>query len=217
MEFKQHVVVLNADGQELGRLARVVIEPKSNEVTHLVIRRGWLTVHDKVLPLERVEIGAEDGIIVRLTLDEFDQLPDLEEAQFVTVDESKLGKSEETDAARPLPAIYWLPTSPHSPLLPNVSGPTFRATSHLNIPAGTVAVKEGAQVIARDGKRAGQVDEVLTADKGERITYVLISSGQWVKEKKLIPISWIETLGENEVHLAVESGTIDRLPAYDHA
>lgn len=217
MEFKQHVVVLNAGGQELGRLVRVVIEPKSNEVTHLVVRRGRLTVHDKVLPLERVEIGAEDGIIVRLTPDEFDQLPDLEATQFIAVDESKLGRSEETDAARPLPAIYWLPTSPYSPLLPRVGGPAFRVTAQLNIPAGTVAVKEGAQVIARDGKRSGQVDEVLTADKGDRITHVLISSGQLVKEKKLIPINWIETLGENEVHLSVGSSTIDRLPAYDHA
>jgi sporulation protein YlmC with PRC-barrel domain len=216
MEFKQHVGVLNVDGQEIGRLERVVIDPESNEVTHLVIRQGLLAVRDKVLPLSRVEVGTEDGIVVRLTLDEFEQLPDFEETQTVAADEVRAGHAGQTDAARSVPVIYWPLMYPHSPLLPQLSEP-YRVETQLNIPAGTVAVKDGATVIARDGKPVGSVCEVLTTGEDERVTHVLISHGRLVKEKKLIPFSWIEMLGENEVYLAVGSGLLDKLPDYDHA
>ncbi len=217
MEFKQQVGVSNTEGQEIGRLERVVIEPKSTAVTHLIIRRGRLAARDKVLSIERVEVGAADGIVVRLTPDEFEQLPDFEETQYVMVDEAQLGRINQPAAARDVPLMYWLPVYPRSPLLPQLIDPAYRVATQLNIPAGTVAVKEGAKVIARDGKPAGSVEEVLTTDEGEQVTHVLISHGRLVKEKKLIPISWIDALGETEIHLAVSANTIDRLPDYDHA
>lgn len=217
MEFKQQVGVFNIEGQELGRLERVVIEPKSTAVTHLIIRRGWLAARDKVLSIDRVEMGTEDGIVARLTPDEFEQLPDFEETQYVMVDEAQLGRINQAAVARDVPLMYWLPVYPRSPLLPQLIDPAYRVATQLNIPAGTVAVKEGAKVIARDGKPAGSVEEVLTTDEGEQVTHVLISHGRLVKEKKLIPISWIDALGETEIHLAVSANTIDRLPDYDHA
>lgn len=217
MEFKPHVGVLNADGQEIGRLERVVIDPESNEVTHLVVRQGLLAAHDKVLPLDRVEVGTENGIVVRLTLAEFEQLPDFEEAQTVAADEVRPGHADQTEAVRSsAPVVYWPPMYPHSPLLPPLFEP-YRIETQLNIPAGTVAVKDGARVIARDGKSVGSVCEVLTTGEDERVTHVLISHGRLVKEKKLIPFSWVETLGENEVYLTVGSGLLDKLPDYDHA
>ena len=116
-----------------------------------------------------------------------------------------------------VPEVYWLPAYPTSPLLPQFVDPGYRVETQLNIPEGTVAVKEGARVISRDGKRAGNIDEVVTTGDGERLTHVLISQGLLVKEKKLIPAGWIAALGEDEVHLAVGSRTIDRLPDYKAA
>lgn len=224
MEFKQHVGVFTLDNQAIGRLERIVIDPGTAEVTHLIVRRGILTTHDKVIPIDRVEVGAENGIIVRLTADELEHLPDFEETQYVAADEERLertGQSEPTLSgatssvpAPSAPELYWLPVYPRSPLLPQFVDPGYRVETQLNIPEGTVAVKEGARVISRDGKRAGNIDEVVTTGDGERITHVLISQGLLVKEKKLIPAGWISSLGEDEVHLVVGSRTIAKLPDY---
>jgi uncharacterized protein YrrD len=223
MELKQHVGVFTVDGQAIGRLERVVIDPGTTEITHLIVRRGILTTHDKVIPIDRVEVGAENGVIVRLTADELEHLPDFEETQYVVVaDEERLERTGQSGPTSSVPTpsapeLYWLPVYPRSPLLPQFVDPGYRAETQLNIPEGTVAVKEGARVIARDGKRAGNIEEVVTTGNGDRITHVLISQGLLMKEKKLIPAGWITALGEDEVHLAVGSSTIDRLPDYNAA
>jgi len=215
MEFKQHIGVFSTDDKELGRLERVVIDPKSNEVTHLIVRHGRVAPQDKVLPIDRVEVGTENGIVMRLTTAEFEQLPEFEETQFVAADEAKLERTDPNDPVRNVPTIYWLPVSPRSLLLPEFVESGYRVETQLNIPAGTIAVKEGARVISRDGKHTGKVDEILTATESDRITHVLIAQGSFVKAKKLIPIGWIDVLGEDEVHLVVRSSTIDKLPDYE--
>ncbi|MBI5567537.1 MAG: PRC-barrel domain-containing protein [Chloroflexi bacterium] len=217
MEFKQHVGVFTVDDQAIGRLERVVIDPGTTEITHLIVRRGLLTPHDKVIPIDRVEVGAENGLIVRLTADDVEHLPDFEETQYVAADEERLERTGQIVPTPAVPILYWLPVYPRSPLLPQFVDPGYRIETQLNIPEGTVAVKEGARVIARDGKRAGNIDEVVTTGNGDRITHVLISQGLLVKEKKLIPAGWIAALGEDEVHLAVGSRTIAKLPNYDQA
>ena len=38
MKFKENAEVLTSTGDMVGRIDRVVIDPKSNEVTHLVVK-----------------------------------------------------------------------------------------------------------------------------------------------------------------------------------
>ena len=84
-----------------------------------------------------------------------------------------------------------------------------------NIPEGTVPLREGAQVISKDEKHVGDVDDVLTDPDTEQVTHFVISRGLLLHERKLIPVNWVDKIGENRVHLAVGSKTIQRLPDYD--
>ena len=80
-----------------------------------------------------------------------------------------------------------------------------------NIPAGTVAVKEGATVITADGKHVGYMESVFADVSAEQITHLLISNGLITKEKKLVPIDWVTVLGEDEIHLRVDKPAVDEL------
>jgi sporulation protein YlmC with PRC-barrel domain len=42
MRFNQGDRVMTVDGKEAGHIERVVIDPRTNEITHLVVRRGLL-------------------------------------------------------------------------------------------------------------------------------------------------------------------------------
>lgn len=217
MEFKQHIGVLTVDAEEAGRLDRVVINPTTNEVTHLVVHRGVLSTTDKVIPIDLVEIGDENGVVLRVTAAEVAQLPDFEEKHYIAVDEAKLGRDGPSDSPLPDSLLYWQPIYPQPPLLPQAGEPSYRVETQTNIPPGTVAMKEGAKVITRDGKRKGNIDEVLTMDSGGHVTHILISTGVWHKEKKLIPVNWIDEVSEDEVHLMIGAYTVDRLPEYEPA
>jgi uncharacterized protein YrrD len=78
-----------------------------------------------------------------------------------------------------------------------------------NIPKGTVAVKEGAKVFTADGKYIGDVERVLVDASVDQVTNLEISKGLFTKEKRLIPMKWVMTMGEDEIRLRVNEASID--------
>ena len=80
------------------------------------------------------------------------------------------------------------------------------------IPADTVAVREGARVITRDRRHIGNVEQVITRSMSNRATHFLVSKGLAPKEKKMVPVEWIDKFGENKVRLAAGTGVIESLP-----
>jgi len=84
-----------------------------------------------------------------------------------------------------------------------------------NIPEGTVPLKEGADVISIDSEDVGSVERIFANPERERATHILISEGLLLKEKKLVPTTWIMRVGEEKVHLAVSADLVDNLPEYE--
>jgi uncharacterized protein YrrD len=80
-----------------------------------------------------------------------------------------------------------------------------------NIPDGTVALEEGARVLTAEGRNAGKVERVLADGGAECVTHLLVSTGMLTKEKKLVPINWVTTIGEHEIHLRVEKHALEAL------
>ena len=216
MEFKHQTPVVTTDNREVGQIERVVIDPNTAEVTHLVIQIGLLKAKHKVVPIDLVMSGDENQIVLRLAAEEVAQQPDFEEIEYLVTDETKLGRdTTEVVAHEPL-AFAWYPLYPPSPLVPYRRELPYATGTHLNIPDGTVAVKEGAKVITRDGKQTGRIDEVLTETDGPGVAYMLIATGLLQREKKLIPVRWIDSLNEDEVHLMIGAHTIEKLPDVEH-
>jgi uncharacterized protein YrrD len=221
MQFKQGVSVYTLDGKEAGHVDRVVLEPKTNEITHLVIRKGLLIKEDKVVPVGLVEAAKEERVTLRLDREQLEQLPNFEETDYVPLTDD----DPEWERARPAltgpvgvtaPAMYWYPAYGGTPL-PGYPASGYVAETRTNIPEGTVAVKTGAKVVTRDDKDVGDVVQLLTDLYDDRVTHCLISKGLLLKEKKLIPVGWIESWSDDEVRLSVGAKTIERLPVFEQA
>lgn len=63
MQFKEGTDVFTIDGDKVGSIDRVVIDPRNNEVTHLVVRKGFFFPTDKVVPMDLVRT-AEAWILI---------------------------------------------------------------------------------------------------------------------------------------------------------
>jgi len=87
----------------------------------------------------------------------------------------------------------------------------------VNIPDGTVVIKEGAKVTTSDGKHVGKVEEILTGSKDGQITHFRISKGVMNKEQRLIPVEWVARMDPEELSLAVSEKTVEGLPSMEHA
>lgn len=217
MQFRQGVGVFTLDGKEVGHIDRVVIDPKANEITHLVVRKGTLIAEDKVVPVGLVAVEKEDQVTLRLDKDQLEQLPNYEETDYVPLNDEELNQpSRGGPVGMAPPALYWYPAYGQTPL-PGYPVSPYVATTHTNIPEGSVAVKAGAKVITRDGKDVGDVVQLLTDLYEDRVTHCLISKGVLLKEKRLIPVGWIESWADDELHLTVSSKTVERLPVFEQA
>jgi len=218
MQFKEGASVFTSEGQRAGQIDRVVIDPKTKEVTHVVVQKGFLFTTDKVVPVSLIGAATEDRVTLRKDAGDLQALPDFEETHYVPVSAA--------EAREMLPAgyvrhLYWYPPTSFTwwgslgyPARYGYPIPPYVARTERHVPEGTVALEEGAKVLSRDREHVGDVDAVLTDPEKDRATHLLISQGLLLKEHKLVPTTWVSTVLGDEVHLSVGSDLLEGLPEY---
>lgn len=206
MQFKQNAGVFTATDEAVGHIDRVVVDPQTNVVTHIVVQKGFFFKEDKVVPIELIAETAEDRITLRAEAGDLQALPPFEDRRYLNADARQAPPS-------PVPSISGFPPlgagveeMPFSPRL-------ITQVEH-NIPEGTVALKEGAKVITSEGKQVGHLERVFADSQAHRATHLVISQGLLAPKRRLIPINWANIVGEDEVHLAVKENTLDWLRTY---
>ena len=227
MQFKQNTTVYTATGDNVGQIDRVVLEPKTREVSYLIVRKGFLFTEDKVLPIQFVRDATEERVTLESEAGNLDALPAFEETQYLPADWEELeGADVNTDHVRSgnsfaatsspalVPSVFWYPSIGMEPWgYRNWAGPSYVAKTETNIPDDTVALKKGATVKTRDDENVGAVDEIVTG-QDKRATHFVISQGLIFKTHKAIPVQWISEVTEDEVKLGVHSDLLERLPEY---
>jgi uncharacterized protein YrrD len=217
MIFREDADVFTAEGEKVGEVERVVLDPTTDEATHVVVRKGMLFKEDKVVPVDLIATTTAERVELREDAGDLDKLPPFQEEYYVLVDEDELARAD-TQSLFPAP-VYWYP--------PIYAGRVGAPPAHYaylrqpytkeverHIPEGTIALKEGAQVISADDEHVGDVAEVLTGPEADEVSHLVIEKGLLLKEQKLIPYHWVSQVGEEAVFLAVGSSYIEGLPDY---
>ena len=225
MQFDHNATILTSDGEKAGRLDRVVIDPRTREVSHIVIRKGLLNAKLKVVPMMLVSSAAHDEIGIRVSADRLDDLDNYEDTKYVPTNESDNPNDEAPPRdepttlvpAVPAPGVYWYPPFVEAGAGVAPVRPGYVREKQVNIPDGTVVIKEGSQVTTSDGKHVGNVQEILTDSKGGQITHFRISKGVMNKDMRLIPVEWVARMDPEELTLAVSEKTVEGLPSMEHA
>lgn len=226
MEFKEGTHVFTSDGEDIGSIDRVVLDPRSNEVRGIVVRQGWLFTEDKVVPIELVDTAVEDRVTLRRSEANLQDLPEFEETYYVPLNEEDFASP---DGLTGTPVSYASPLYTYPPVgtawwgygaylgYPPVDAglaPDYAERVKQNIPEGTVAVKEGARVLSRQGEHVGDVERIYADPDTNQVTHIVVSQGLLFKSRKLVPTNWIQQANEEEVMLTVNTSVVDHLPDY---
>lgn len=219
MELKHDAKVMAANGDDVGRVDRVVLDPKTNEVTGIVVRKGWLFSEDKVVPIGMVQFGDDGGVMLRGDTETFNDLQDYQSKYYVPADELNEGDGQ-TSAVAPVYAypplgVPWggFGYGPAGASVP----PDVVQKTETNIADNEVALKNGAAVLSRTGDHIGNIDEVLTNEDTRRVTHFVLSQGVIFKSRKLIPMDWVANVADDEVRLAVSAKTLEQVSDYAQA
>lgn len=217
MRLKKGADVYSSQGEKLGTLERVVLDPETKEVTHLVIGKGFLFKTNKLVDMDMIDPTIEDKITLSSSKQQLENFQDFEETHYVDLEQSENPGSDELPASYwypPINMVWWRAGGTDNPIYyPGM--PAYVARTTQNIPEGTVALEEGAKVVSADRKHIGNIKQLIVDPQDNRVTHLVINEGVLFKERKLVPVTWISEIDESEVHLSVASDFLSRLPAYE--
>ena len=216
MEIKEGVGVFMPDGEQVGKVNRFVLNPATNEVTHIVVQKGWLLPEDKVIPLRMLSSATPEKVVLNSAVGDFSELPPFEEEYFVRATDEPERPNDDLNDER-IPAYYWYPPRVH-PVYPPFTldyYPWLPLETKRNIPEETIPLKDGAQVISSDGKHVGSIERLLIEPSFNRATHLVIKHGTLLKERRILPTYWVGSVEEDKVYLLVSSQLVNRLPLYE--
>jgi len=212
MELKEGTSVYTPDGREVGKINRFVLEPATNQITHIVVQKGWLLPEDKVVQMEMIRSATEDRVELNEMVQDYDQLPPFEETHYVSADEEE----EYRDPLSRGTGYYWYPPVGYVgfPIYgPGYYNPPVEKIQ--NIPDNAVPLKEGADIISADQQHVGALERLFVDPDTNKVTHFVISQGLLLKDRKLVPTQWVRSVEEKKVHLTVSARLLERLPVYE--
>lgn len=199
--------VVGSDESDLGTVARVAVHPVTHEVTHLIVQGRGLLGERRVVPLEDVtRLDAPEGT-VRLSLDAdgFAHCPPYQESDFLPPNPDWEGPGGTWPAGVVWPApLAWTAASSY----PVLSNQVVRT----NIPEDDVTLKPGTAVECVDG-HCGSVADVRVDARTHALTGFVLRRGLLFTRDLEAPLSWIDHVTENAVHLKLSKAQVETFDA----
>lgn len=209
MIFRYGSDVILANGEKGGEVKEIVMDPKTGEVTHIILEKGFLSTEDKVLPISIVEDANENRVKLYELEIPLDDLTDYKEKKFVEVRDSRF---EIPVVGNPPFLLPYPPVRPYKKREFELR--RYKKEKVKNIPQEVEPIKKGAKVFTLEGQHVGNVAEVIINSQTDDATHLVISKGLLLIEEKLVPFDWVQEYEEEEVHLAVDRQVIENLPEY---
>ena len=195
MDLPINAAIACADGP-CGHSTAIILNPISDQVTHLVVREPRLLDTERMVPLEFVLESTPELIRLRCTKDELMHMP-----PFVT-----------TNYPPPSPSV--LPGSQGAGVMlwPYVSMEPGVGLDHENIAFDELAIHRGSRVHATDG-RIGEVEEFVVNSANDAITHIVLREGHfWNHQDVTIPVAQIDRIDVDSVYLTLNKHQIAALP-----
>ena len=191
--------VFAADG-ECGEVARVIINPVTQVLTHLVVAPAHHQALGRLVPVDLIEGVQDERIRLSCSLAHFRALDDAQDVRFLPGSPDVLGYGEHS--------LTW----PYYTLEMPLAGSGHEAMIVDRVPLGEVEVHRGDQVHAADGW-IGSVQGLVIDPEDHRVTHVLLQEGHlWGRKQVAIPIGAASRVGE-EIRVGLTKQQVEELPS----
>ncbi len=196
MDIPINVTVECIDGPG-GHSTAIILNPITDQVTHLVVREPGLFGIERLVPVDLVEESTPQLVRLRCTMDELATMQAFIATEFLPV----------PPGFGPYPgegAMVWPYVS---------SDPEVVTIGHEQIPLGEIAVYRWARVHATDGA-IGRVDEFLVNPATDHISHLVLREGHlWGQREVTISVAEIDRIDEDAVYLKLNKRQVAALPA----
>lgn len=217
MKFRYGIDIYSWENEKVGELKHVVIDPGTDEITHLVAEKGFLMPEDKLIPISLVMEATDEHIKLFAFKGSFEDFDDFIEMEYVRSEKTRPDMTTEDEDDVFVPLIAYPPAGTlgmgYTPMI--YYPEEYKKEAIKNIPAGTQDIPEGTEVVGLDGERVGNIEEMIVEPQTDQVTHFVISKGILFTEDKLVPSTWVKRYDDDRVKLLVDSNIVEQLPEYE--
>jgi len=192
-----------------GEVRRVIVNPVTRAVTHLVVEPKHHHDCGRLVPLDLVD-ATTGGIRLRCTLAEFEKLDPAEETQFLPGTPGYPGYDPEQVAYMPYYGMSGMGVGGMG-----MAGAYAPMTvTYDAVPLDEVEVRRGEHVHATDG-HIGKVQGLVIDPDSHHVTHVLLQEGHvWGRKEVAIPIGAVTGVDDG-IRLNLTKQQVQDLPPVD--
>ena len=186
-----------------GKVTRVVVDPVTRAVTHLVIEPKHHYDRGRLVPLDLVDATAGE-IRLRCALAEFENLDPAEETQFLPGTPGYPGYDQDQVLYMPYYGTGMGMAGAYAPM----------TVTYDAVPLNEVEVRRGEHVHATDG-HIGKVQGLVIDPDSHHVTHVLLQEGHlWGRKEVAIPIGAVTGVDDG-IRLNLTKQQVQDLPPVD--
>ncbi|MHB8648482.1 MAG: PRC-barrel domain-containing protein [Thermomicrobiales bacterium] len=228
--------VITSDGKDVGKIDRLVVDPRTDRMQEFVVRKGFFVEHDIIIPIGEVEdrIGNDDddALHLRMTAEQVKRLPEFVEHSYMAAPDGmypgmfgdSVGMAGATGGGFLWPAPIYMPAAQGSPGragLPadapladssgsNAVAPGMMGDRLRESRPGNVFLSTGTDVKTRDGDKIGTVDELVVDPQRGKVTEMIVRKGLFGGKEVRIPTQFIDEIDDDTVYVALDKERLER-------
>ena len=204
MEIPLGAQVECTDGN-FGRSVCLLINPLTDQVTHLVVKEDPSPNMEYIVPINLVTETKADSIRLNCSKAEIMKMDPF--LQMTVIEQRAPVQSFGSGGGVSGIGSFYLPYVTTDKTIDV-------AVEDQQIPSGELAVSRGTRVEATDGD-VGHVDEFVVNPENGKITHLVLREGHlWGKKDVIIPVSEIGKTVDNTVFVRLYKKQIEALPTY---
>lgn len=223
--------VVSSDGQDLGAIGYLIMDPDTHLVKRFVVEKGFLLKQDTEAPLESVMEVQGNGVRLDLRADQVGALPAFDETRYRAADPGALAL-----LGYPPGAVYWsggMPAPGNAAAMGLYPAPVHRFNEETGqsltggpIPdrdeeailqetrARNAVISRGAEVTAANGESLGTVDSISFDSVTGKPVWFLLRRGLLFSQDVEVPGDAIASVADDVVYLSVNRTQIDDWEAH---
>jgi uncharacterized protein YrrD len=206
MKIELGAKVVTADGDEIGTIDKLILDPEGGDLHSIVVHKGLLFGRDIEIPIDDIAQQQTGAIHIRRTKQQLDDLQTFYEGSYTTPPPERSAEFV-SGYGYPASGLLW-PSRWSGP----VSGEPYGheavgavedevAAMHRAQDLSNAVIKEGSDVRSRDGEKVGEVHQIVFDAATGRPTMLVIRKGFLFTEDVEIPAGLISSVDDDRVYL----------------
>jgi uncharacterized protein YrrD len=187
--------VIGSEGEKLGRVEYLVVDPPELNITDIVVSTGAILGRDIVVPIDKVERVSDAAVHLSVDKSQLAALPNYVDVKFQVPPEAWVPPA---GFYYPPSAVLW-PAEYYAP-------PT---EVKVNAPAGTVGMHDGMDVESSDGHKVGSINGFDVGPEDD-VTAIVVKSGFIFTHDARIPVQFISDVDDGKVRLNLTKDEVER-------